>query len=70
MIYSQQIQTESPPRTRGFAPSLTDAEVMTMEIVGEFPGIDTDKEIWEDFQPHWLSLCTSHKKSNYLSAYL
>src|SRR5271155_2335288 len=42
-------------RTRGFAPKLTDAEVMTMEIVGEFLGIDADKKIWEYFRNHWLS---------------
>jgi hypothetical protein len=40
-------------RTRGFAPKLTDAEVVTMEIVGEFLGIDTDKGIWEYFRHHW-----------------
>ena len=41
-------------RSRGFAPSLTDSEVITMEIVGEFLGIDTDKGIWEYFRCHWL----------------
>ena len=45
-----------PPPSRGFAPSLTDAEVITMEIVGEFQGIDTDKGIWEYFKRHWLGL--------------
>lgn len=30
-------------RQRGFEPSLSDSEVITMEIVAEFLGIDTDK---------------------------
>jgi len=41
-------------RGRGFAPSLTDSEVITMEIVGEFLGTYTDKGIWEYFRSHWL----------------
>ena len=41
-------------RSRGFSPSLSDSEVITMEIVGEFLEIDTDKGIWEYFRRHWL----------------
>lgn len=51
----QEIIQEYPPRKRGLASSLTDAEVITMEIVGEFQGIDTDKGIWEYFYRHWLA---------------
>ncbi len=40
-------------RKRGFEPKLTDAEVITMEIVGEFLGYDTDVGIWRYFQQHW-----------------
>ena len=40
-------------RARGFEPSLSDSEVITMEIVGEFLGTDTDKGIWEYFRRHW-----------------
>ena len=40
-------------RRRGPSPLLTDSEVITMEIVGEFLGIDTDKGIWEYFHRHW-----------------
>jgi IS5 family transposase len=40
-------------RSRGFDPALSDAEVITMEIVGEFLGIDTDKGIFEYFHRHW-----------------
>lgn len=40
-------------RTRGFAPRLSDSEVITMEIVGEFLGQEGDEAIWEYFQRHW-----------------
>ncbi len=40
-------------RRRGFEPKLSDSEVITMEIVGEFLGIDTDKGIWKYFRTHW-----------------
>jgi len=46
----------SPPlRRRGFMPKLSDAEVITMEIVGEFMGKDQDKSIWRYFRNHWHS---------------
>lgn len=40
-------------RTRGFPPSLSDSEVIAMELIGEFLGIDTDKGIWKYFHQHW-----------------
>lgn len=40
-------------RARGPKPLLDDREVMTMEIVGEFLGFDTDKGIHEYFARHW-----------------
>ncbi len=36
-------------RARGFAPSLSDSEVLTMEIVGEFQGLDCDRASLEIF---------------------
>ena len=45
-----------PVRSRGFQPSLSDSEVITMEIVAEFQGIDTDKGIWQYFRRHWMSM--------------
>ncbi len=42
-------------RSRGFEPKLTDAEVITMEITGEFLGKDTDCGIWRYFKNHWLN---------------
>jgi hypothetical protein len=41
-------------RQRGFAPKLSDREVLTMEIVGEFLGFDSDQQIWKYFRSHWL----------------
>lgn len=41
-------------RKRGFKPNLSDSEVITIEIVAEFLGIDTDKGAWKYFYNHWL----------------
>ena len=40
-------------RKRGFQPKLSDSEVITMEVIGEFLGYDQDKQIWEYFKRHW-----------------
>jgi hypothetical protein len=40
-------------RQRGPAPKLSDAEVLTIEIVGEFLGIDTDKAMYLFFRRHY-----------------
>ncbi len=42
-----------PIRQRGPAPKLSDAEVLTIELVGEFLGIDTDKGIYLFFRRHY-----------------
>ena len=42
-------------RTRGFAPRLSDSEVLTLEIVGEFLGYEGDAAIWEYFKRHWAT---------------
>lgn len=43
-------------RRRGFAPGLSESEVITIEVVGEFLGLDTDSGIWRYFRQHWLAL--------------
>lgn len=43
-------------RKRGFQPALSDSEIITMEIISEFLGIDTDKGAWEYFCNHWRFL--------------
>src|SRR5919112_957207 len=40
-------------RQRGPAPKLSDSEVLTMEVVGEFLGLDTDKAIYLYFKRHY-----------------
>ena len=40
-------------RQRGLQPTLSDSEVLTMEIVGEFLSIDTDSGIFRYFRRHY-----------------
>ena len=40
-------------RQRGSLPQLSDSEVITMEVVGEYLGFDTDKAIHQYFKRHW-----------------
>lgn len=40
-------------RSRGPSPKLSDSEVITMEVVAEFLGIDTDKGIYLYFKRHY-----------------
>lgn len=40
-------------RQRGPEPELSDSEVLTMEIVGEFLGIDSEKGLYEYFRRHY-----------------
>jgi hypothetical protein len=42
-------------RRRGPQPTLTDAEVLTMEIVGEFLGLDAESELFRFFRRHYLA---------------
>jgi hypothetical protein len=40
-------------RQRGPCPELSDAEVLTIEVVGKFLGIDTDEGLYEHFRRHY-----------------
>src|SRR5215211_5544688 len=40
-------------RARGPAPTLCDSEVLTIEVVGEFLGLDEDTELFEYFRRHY-----------------
>ena len=40
---------------RGLAPKLADSEVITMEVVGEFLGLETDVGLWKYFNHHGRS---------------
>lgn len=52
----KRLSAAQPIRSRGFGPGLRDAEVLTMELVGEYQGIESDKGLWRYFHHHWLSL--------------
>lgn len=45
--------TALPLRKCGPSPKLSDTEVITMEIAGEFLGFHEDKAIWQYFKSHW-----------------
>ncbi len=40
-------------RQRGPKPELSDSEVLTIEIVGEFLGIDSEKDLYAYFRRHY-----------------
>ena len=47
-------------RQRGPAPVLADSEVLTVEIVGEFLGLDTDQGLHAYFRRHFGHLFRIH----------
>ncbi len=49
----EKLCSEQKLRQRGFEPGLSDSEMITLETVAEFLGIDTDKGAWEYFSNHW-----------------
>ena len=52
-LVDERLKDRGPLRQRGPAPKLSDAEVLTIEIVGEFLGIDTDKALHRYFRRHY-----------------
>jgi hypothetical protein len=50
----KRLYAKQPWRHRGFAPKMSDAEILTMEVIGSFMGFDADKHIWNYFKTHWL----------------
>ncbi len=53
VIAEDWLKERGPVRSRGPAPKLSDSEVVTMEVVGEFLGIDTDRGIHAYFRRHY-----------------
>ena len=50
------IKNQFPARSlrhRGPLPRLSDSEVITMEIVGEYLSLNTEKAIYQYFFTHW-----------------
>lgn len=52
-MYQEAVQN-SKLRLRGSVPSLSDVEVLTMLVLGEYLGLGSDKKIWSYFSHHWL----------------
>ena len=48
-------------RQGGYAPKLTDSEIITMEIVGEFLQMDTDSQIHQYFKQHWQNMVSTNR---------
>lgn len=46
-LYPRFCQIHGSPRRGGFLPALTDAECLTIEIVGQFLGYNTQKQLYE-----------------------
>jgi len=51
--HCQAVKAQYPIRRGGFAPALTDEEVITMEICGEFFKCGSDKDIFIYFRNHY-----------------
>ena len=49
----QAVIAEHPLRRRGFPPALTDEEVITIEICGEYFGLCQDEDIFDYFRSHY-----------------
>jgi hypothetical protein len=50
----QIITNQLPPlRQRGFPPALTDEEVITIEVCGEYFGLSQDEDIYDYFREHY-----------------
>ena len=47
------LEGQKPLRRRGPAPELCDSEALTIEIVGEFLGIDTEEGLYAYFRRHY-----------------
>lgn len=52
--YYSEVANNLTLRTRGEMPALSDVEAITMEIVGEYMSLGSDKQIWSYFKTHWL----------------
>ena len=49
----QALKERFPLRRGGFAPALTDQEVITIELCGEYFKLGTDEDIFNYFQAHF-----------------
>jgi hypothetical protein len=49
----QAVVGQQPLRRRGFPPALTDEEVITIEICGEYFGLNQDEDIFDHFRSYY-----------------
>lgn len=49
----QALTAQRPLRRGGFSPTLSDEEVITMEICGEYFKLPSDKDLWQYFRTHY-----------------
>ena len=49
----REIVGDRPLRRRGFAPALSDEEVITLEVCGEYLGFDKDEAVFDYFVAHY-----------------
>ena len=50
----QAIKSRSPLRRGGFAPALSEEEVITLELCGEYFKLSTDKDLFAYFRTHYV----------------
>ena len=52
-LYPAFCKAHGKPRTAGFDPALSDAECLTIEIVGHFLGYSSQKKLYEQMKEHF-----------------
>ena len=52
-LYPAFYQANGKPRRAGFEPALSDAECLTIEIVGHFLGYSSQKKLYEQMREHF-----------------
>ena len=58
----KKLRTGYRVRHAGFAPELSDAEVITMEICGEYFKQQTDKDLFDSFAQHYRHFFPSNSR--------
>ena len=74
-LYPAFCKVHGKPRRAGFDPGLSDAECLTIEIVGHFLGYSSQKKLYEQMKEHFIDwfptlkdLPASHPLSDRISA--